>query len=277
MRRRRIFAEVDRFLLYDFERDDGSVDENVFVYSNEVDGERSLVVYHNRHAATRGSNPAFNRGGEEPHNPDRPLVRTTLGDGLRLSDGADTYLIMRDAVTGLEFLKSCRQLRDDGMRLDLGAYQLHCFVALREVVSDEEHPWAELATELDGVGVRSLDEALGVRVMAPILDPIRRLLETSTLRDLAVPETSSRRHRAAAGERGSKKSIAIVAAAAEPRRGLQRFAHRRRSRDAHRPRGPPRPGPPGRRTGAGKSRGSMPRPWRRSPTGWPGPSNGPRY
>ena len=215
LRRRRIFAEVDRFRLYDFERDDGSVDENVFVYSNEVDGERSLVVYHNRHAATRGSIRLSTGVAEEPSNPDRPLVRTTLGDGLRLSGGADTYVIMRDAVTGLEFLKSCRQLRDDGMRLDLGAYQLHCFVALREVVSNEEHPWAELATEFDGVGVRSLDEALGVRVMAPVLGPIRRLLDVSTLRDLAVPETSVAAT-ARLREIAVQEADAIVAAAAEP-------------------------------------------------------------
>ena len=40
----RIFAEVDKFLLYDFVTGDGSVDDNVFAYSNEVDGERSLVM-----------------------------------------------------------------------------------------------------------------------------------------------------------------------------------------------------------------------------------------
>ncbi len=219
VRRRRIFAEVDRFRFFDFVRDDCSVDENVFAYSNEVDGERSLVVFHNKHADTRGRIQLSTGVAEEPNNPDRPLVRTTLGDGLRLSDGADTYLIMRDAVTGLEYLKACRQLREDGMRLDLGAYELHCFVALREVVSDEGHPWAALATELDGSGVRSLDEALGVRVMAPVLDPIRRLLATSTLRDLAAPVTSvgaiARLRESAAEE------VDLVVAAAAERAGFQ--------------------------------------------------------
>ncbi len=274
LRRRRIFAEVDRFLFFDFVRDDGSVDENVFAYSNEVDGERSLVVFHNKHADTRGRIRLSTGVAEEPNNPDRPLVRTTLGDGLRLSDGADTYLIMRDAVTGLEYLKACRQLREDGLRLDLGAYELHCFVALREVVSDEGHPWAELATELDGSGVRSLDEALGVRVMAPVLDPIRRLLETSTLRDLAAPVTSVDAI-ARLRESAAEEVDAVVAAAAE-RAGFQGSltaveAAMLTDLEALLALAPL----------VGEEAPGVGwltiRPWRRSATPWPGPNNGPRY
>ncbi len=218
LRRRRLFAEVGRFRLYDFVRDDSSVDENVFAYSNEVDGDRSLVVFHNRHADTRGWIRLSTGVADEPGNPERPLVRTTLGDGLRLPDGPEAYLILRDAVTSLEYLRSCRQLRDDGMRFDLGAYQLHCFVALREVVSDEEHPWAELAAELDGIGVRSVDEVLGVRVMAPVLDPIRRLLEITILSDLVTPEASvdaGARLREVAAE-----EVAVIVAAAAERAGF---------------------------------------------------------
>lgn len=214
LRRRRLFAEVDRFRLYDFTGDDGTVDENVIAYSNEVDGERSLVIFHNRYADTHGWIRLSTGVAEEPGNPERPLMRTSLGDGLRLPDGPDAYLVLRDAVTGLEFLRSCRQLREYGMRLDLRAYGLHCFVALREVVSDDAHPWADLAEELGGGGVRSVDEALGVRVMAPVLDPFRRLLEITTLRDLVIPDTS-----ADAGTRlrevAAAEVAAIVAAAAD--------------------------------------------------------------
>ncbi len=163
LRRRRLFAEVDRFLLYDFEGGDGSVDENVFAYSNEVDGDRSLVIFNNRHGETRGRIRLSTGVADGPGNPDLTLVRTTLGDGLRLPGGGDSYLVMRDAMTGLEHVVSCGRLRGDGLPLDLGPYQLHCFLDLREVVSDAEHPWAELAAELDGRGVRSADENLGVR------------------------------------------------------------------------------------------------------------------
>ena len=214
LRRRRQFAEVGRFLLYDFEGDGGSVDENVFAYSNEVDGERSLVIFNNRYGETRGRVRLSTGVADKPGSDDMTLLRTTLGDGLRLADDDGTILFMRDAVSGLEHLMSCRRLRADGVQLSLGAYQLHCFIDLHEVVSDDDHPWAELAAELDGRGVRSAEEALALRIMAPVLDPLRRFLEASIAVDLSSAElaieTITRLREAAAREVG-----AIVAAAAE--------------------------------------------------------------
>jgi len=54
LRRRRAFAEVERFQLYDLVCQDGSVDENVFAYSNGSGAECSLVLFHNRFAETSG-------------------------------------------------------------------------------------------------------------------------------------------------------------------------------------------------------------------------------
>ena len=54
LRKRYLFAGVDHFLLYDFFTTDGSVNEDVFAYSNEVGGERGLVIYHNKFNSTRG-------------------------------------------------------------------------------------------------------------------------------------------------------------------------------------------------------------------------------
>jgi glycosidase len=185
LRRRRVFAEVDRFLLYDFVRDDGWVDENVFAYSNEVDGERSLVVYHNRFGETRGRlqlSTAVAEGDE------KNLVRTSLGDGLRLPDGPEHWLVYRDAVTHLEYLRSCRELRADGFFFDLDAYRLHCLLDFREVVEDDDHPWGELAGHLNAGGVRSIDDALGQWRASSILEPFRSLLDGPTLERLASAE-----------------------------------------------------------------------------------------
>ena len=185
LRRRRIFAEVDRFLLYDFETDDGSVDENVFAYSNDIDGERSLVVYHNKYAETRGRLKLSTSVAERAEGDETNLVRTTLGDGLRLPDGGGLWLIFRDAVTGLEHLRSCGELRSDGFSFDLDGYRLHCFQEFRDVTEDDEHPWSQFADHLDGRGVRSIEDALGQWRMAEILEPFRRLLSVELLEHLA--------------------------------------------------------------------------------------------
>jgi glycosidase len=147
LRRRRMFAEVDRFLLYDFVRDDGWVDENVYAYSNDIDGERSLVIYHNRFGETRGRLKLSTEVAQTTEGDDKDLVRTSLADGLRLPGGPVDWLIYRDAVSGLEYLRSCSELRSDGFFFELDAYRLHCLLDFREVVEDEDHPWGELADQ----------------------------------------------------------------------------------------------------------------------------------
>jgi glycosidase len=184
LRYRRFFAEVDRFLLYDFVTDDGSVDENVFAYSNDIDGERSLIVFHNRYAETRGRLQLSTAVAQSANGDVKDLVRTTLGDGLRLPEGDGLWLVYRDAVSGLEHLKSCRELRSDGFFFDLDGYRLHCFQEFREAAEDEDHPWGELAAHLAGRGVRSIDDALGQWRMAEVLEPFRRLLSPEILRRL---------------------------------------------------------------------------------------------
>ncbi len=79
------------------------------------------------------------------------------------------WVVYRDAVSGLEYLRSCRELRSDGLFFDLDGYRLHCFQEFREVAEDEDHPWHELAVHLDGRGVRSMDDALGQWRMAELL------------------------------------------------------------------------------------------------------------
>ena len=185
LRRRRFFAEVDRFRLYDFLRDDGWVDENVFAYSNDIDGERSLVVYHNRFGETRGRLQLSTAVARRTEGAETGLIRTTLGDGLRLPEGEGLWLVYRDAVSGLEYLRSCRELRSDGFSLHLDAYRLHCLLDFREVAEDENHPWSALAAHLDGRGVRSIDDALGQWRMAELLQPFRRLLLLERLGRLA--------------------------------------------------------------------------------------------
>src|SRR5260370_4214350 len=48
LRRRYLFAEVEHFDMFDFFTTDGSVNEDVFAYTNRAGSERSLVVCHNK-------------------------------------------------------------------------------------------------------------------------------------------------------------------------------------------------------------------------------------
>jgi len=55
LKRRWLFAESSNFLLYDFFTPSGSVDENIFAYSNRTGAERALIIYNNRYGSTHGT------------------------------------------------------------------------------------------------------------------------------------------------------------------------------------------------------------------------------
>jgi hypothetical protein len=151
---RPLFADVEKFMLYDFLINDGSVNENVFAYSNlltdRINGtvERGLIIYHNKYADTRGwikiSTAVIDKGSGK-------LIKKSLREGLGLPK--DGYSIFRDYVTHLEYIRSNRELNEKGMYLELGAYQCHAFLDWRIVVGDE---WKAINDLLNGSGVESV-------------------------------------------------------------------------------------------------------------------------
>jgi glycosidase len=150
LHRRYLFAEVDFFQLYDFFTANGSADENVFAYSNRFGSDRGLVIYHNRFADTRGwiktSAAALDKNSGR-------LVQKSLGEALDLPHTG--FAIFRDYVTHLEYIRSCKEIWDEGMYIELEAYQCHAFMDWRFVGGGE---WRTLCDELNGTGVKSMQD-----------------------------------------------------------------------------------------------------------------------
>jgi len=211
LHRRHLFADVGSFLLYDFYRSDGSVDENVFAYSNRHRQERSLVLYHNRYATTRGwiRTSAAVADGEG-------VVQRSLGQGLGIDPDPERFVIFRDVVTDLEYLRPCSQLHGDGLYVELDGYQLHVFVDFRDVADDGERRYRELHHRLGGRGVLSVADALAELELAPLLDPYRQLIESQALdRPPGFwSQSSPEDERRAALDEIAAASAAIAAAAA---------------------------------------------------------------
>ena len=157
LHRRSLFADVEQFFLYDLFRSDGGVDENVFAYSNIFNDERGLVIYHNRFADTRGwiktSAAYLDKAAGD-------LRQKSLAEGLSLP--FEGYIIFKDYITHLEYIRSCEELWQKGMYVELGAYQHHVFMDWRFV--DDER-WQAIDDALNGAGVESMqakwDEMFG--------------------------------------------------------------------------------------------------------------------
>jgi glycosidase len=157
LHRRRVFAGVENFMLYDLFTPAGHVDENAFAYSNRTGDERGLVIYHNRFADTRGwirVSAAYLENGQ--------LRQKSLAEGLGLP--GDGFVIFRDGITNLEYIRSCRELAEKGMYIELGAYKCHTFLDFRFVDGGQ---WAEINHSLNGAGVSSVqakwEEMFGVK------------------------------------------------------------------------------------------------------------------
>ena len=167
IRRRYLFAEVESFLFYDFFTPEGHVNEDVYVYSNRFRGERALIVYHNRYAKTRGwirSSVAYSvkKDGE------RSLIQKNLGEGLGLENGEGKFTILRDFKAGLEYIRRNRDLIEQGLYVELRAYQCHVFLDIQQVEDNEQHRYAQLASFLDGKGVPNMQEAMKELFLKPL-------------------------------------------------------------------------------------------------------------
>jgi len=173
LHRRGWFAEAEHFLLYDLVTDGAGVDEHVLAYSNGSGPERSLVVYHDRFASTGGwireSSPFVRKspGGA------KRLVRRSLAEGLGLPNDPAAFVAFRDARTGLESLRSCRELWERGLHLSLDAYGCHVFWEFREIRDGSAGQWARLAARLGERAVPSLEEALRELQLEPVHAPFR--------------------------------------------------------------------------------------------------------
>ncbi|MBI2777673.1 MAG: alpha/beta fold hydrolase [Chloroflexi bacterium] len=162
LRARRRFAGSRDFRLYDLVTDAG-VDEHVYAYTNGSGIDRSLVVHHDRFAATRGrirlSGPFAVRdalGG-------RRLDRTPIADALGLSGDAEALVSFLDPRTGFGLVTGVGEIREQGLALELGAYESRAFTVIEEHPS-HDRAWRELAAELGGRGSPALLEAHAERV-----------------------------------------------------------------------------------------------------------------
>ena len=83
------------------------------------------------------------------------MRRETLAPGLGLSGATDRFVLLRDAMTGLESLRSSAAIASDGFRVELGAYRCHVLVDIGELV-DGPRPIARLAERLENGWVQEL-------------------------------------------------------------------------------------------------------------------------
>ncbi len=177
MRKRHLFSGVENFVLYDFQEEGGGVNENVFAYSNRSGNERALIIYNNKYETIRGwVKMSTAVAVEEKQSRKKKLVQKNLGEGLAISTESSYFYVFRDEKSGLEYIRQGRRFADQGLYVELGAYQYHVFLDFREIQDNREGHYAQLESALNGRGVPNMEEALKAMLLAPIHEPFRELM-----------------------------------------------------------------------------------------------------
>jgi hypothetical protein len=175
LHRRAWFAEASDFLLYDLVTPSGVVDEAVLAYSNGSGRQRSLVIYHTRFGSTSGTIRQSAKYAVKAADGSKRKVRRSLAEGLGLPHDAGAFVAFRDARTGLEYLRSAKDLWEHGLAVSLDAYGTNVFWEFRDIRDGVAGQWARLAGRLGGAGVTSLDDALRELQLEPIHGPLRAI------------------------------------------------------------------------------------------------------
>ncbi len=209
LHQRWLFAESENFLLYDFYRPDGSVDENVFAYSNRRGEHRALIIYHNRYATIYGTvhtsvSYADKAAGH--------MRQQSLGNALGLPNDGHLFFAFRDTSTGLEHIERSSKIVSHGFSLELQAYECHVYLDWRELRPSVSHRWDLLCDQLNGRGVTNLDEALADLEVAPLHRSLLELMQPDILEGLAHVATAGEKVPACGAEGAPEVASEIPAA-----------------------------------------------------------------
>ncbi len=201
LKNRALFADSHNFTLYDFWKEDGTVDENVFAYSNRLGEQRVVVLFHNSYAETRGT---IHQSAAFADKATGTLRQQNLHEALQLSFDGATFLAYQDARTGLHYLRHSHEIIEQGLTVDLHAYQYAVLQNWRELKLDAEHSWDKLSDSLNGQGVFDLEEALVMLLLRPVHDALRSALDPTLMALFARP---SGRDKTDASEKMSKTVV----------------------------------------------------------------------
>jgi hypothetical protein len=159
MKRRYLFSGSSMFRIYDLYCDGGSVNENVFAYSNRAwfNGleEKALIIYNNSYYETSGwikmSDPAIPyEGGTR---------RDSLSEALAIHGENHYFTLLREQKSNLWFIRSSKAICENGFFAGLKGYETQVYLDIYEV-EDNNGRWARLNNDLQGRGVPDLLAAI---------------------------------------------------------------------------------------------------------------------
>ncbi|MFX1497582.1 MAG: alpha-amylase family glycosyl hydrolase [Promethearchaeota archaeon] len=188
LKKRYLFANVNNFLMYDFWTGN-YVNEDVFAYSNKFGNERALIIYHNKFRETKGFIKS-SVGFLDKLDDEQSVIQRYLAEGLELP--IEGYCTFKDYVTGLEYIRRNRDLHEQGLYIELRAYQRTVFMDFRIIQDNEFFHYSQLHDLLGGRGVYNLQETLQEMIYKPLIEPFQAIMSLESLKKLLKDKTRNK-------------------------------------------------------------------------------------
>ncbi len=180
IQKRYLFSQVSNFEFYDFINEFGSVNDNVFAYSNKSGTERALVIYNNTYERSRGT---INYSVKKIDSSSKYHKVQKLAEALGLNYNFKIFYSFKEHKTKLEYLISSREIFENGLTVSLEGFEYKLFIDFREIF-DEDGSYENLNNNLRGTGVPSIEAAHKELKLAPLNESLIDLLNPNSIDEL---------------------------------------------------------------------------------------------
>ena len=159
MKKRYLFSGIENFFFYDV-WNEGSVNENIFAYTNCCSNERAAVFYNNKYERACGWIKTSCRYAVKDDEGNSHFETRDLADALHLPAEKNTYLIFKELRSGLSFIRSVEDIRNNGMFISLNGFECQVLMDMTVITDDSTGKYRILCDTLGGRGVEDIDIAL---------------------------------------------------------------------------------------------------------------------
>jgi glycosidase len=185
MKRRALFSGSAEFRLFDLYCENGSVNENVFAYTNRawINGreEKMLIFYNNSYYETAGwinvSDPAIPQS-------DGSKRRDKLHAALALHDDGSWFTLFRELRSNQWYIRSSKAICENGFFVALKGYETQVYIDIYEVQDDAKGRWARLHHDLQGRSVSDPHSGINEIYLGDLYYRFNKLLKPEIINQL---------------------------------------------------------------------------------------------
>ncbi|GHV19438.1 hypothetical protein FACS189494_01050 [Spirochaetia bacterium] len=168
MKKRQLFSGSSDFFIYDLWCDNGSVNENVFAYTNRYGSDTTLIFYNNSYYQAagwiKGSSVSIPQK-------DGNFKQDSLAQALFLHFDAHYFVLLNEQRSGRWIIRSSKELYERGLFVMLNGYEAQVYLSIYEVEDADFSTWARLHSKLNGGTMKNPQEELEDMLLEELFVP----------------------------------------------------------------------------------------------------------